>query len=499
MSDTQFDAIVIGSGPGGTSCATLLQKRGVRTLLVEKNDLLGGKMISIEKDGYAYDLFPHGQVPMTQPAFYQIYEELGVVDEWAPALSADDPRDIIRIAYRARDWKEYREVTQGQAMEDSTPFFKLWDIPESEQERIMEFMTGMVMMEEEELRQLDDVTMHDYLMRHDLPDAIYSYLAFHANASLAESVDRVAASEQILIMQQMMLEGGGGQYKGGFGQLTKVMIREFEKNGGTVMRQNRVERILIENGVAAGVVTAKGTFRAPVVVSSAGLQPTVLKLIEPQHLEQSYRDYVAGLEPGWAFTSIRYFLKEPVMDVAMYVTYSDDSWWNKERYDRCVAGETPEEVILFMVNHSFYDENAAPPGKQVLVSGTICPPDPDSDQIEALWKVMDEQMVKLFPKIWEATERREYGGPRDISKLTRDSVLPGHGGECVGLGQIAGQCGQFKPKSKSPIPGLYFSGADAGAAGMGTHQSALSGMAVADMVGDYLGELRANRKAAASG
>ena len=292
MSDTQFDAIVIGSGPGGTSCATLLQKRGVRTLLVEKNDLLGGKMISIEKDGYAYDLFPHGQVPMTQPAFYQIYEELGVVDEWAPALSADDPRDIIRIAYRARDWKEYREVTQGQAMEDSTPFFKLWDIPESEQERIMEFMTGMVMMEEEELRQLDDVTMHDYLMRHDLPDAIYSYLAFHANASLAESIDRVAASEQILIMQQMMLEGGGGQYKGGFGQLTKVMIREFEKNGGTVMRQNRVERILIENGVAAGVVTAKGTFRAPVVVSSAGLQPTVLKLIEPQHLEPLSRTWL---------------------------------------------------------------------------------------------------------------------------------------------------------------------------------------------------------------
>jgi hypothetical protein len=34
---------------------------------------------------------------------------------------------------------------------------------------------------------------------------------------------------------------------------------------------------------------------------------------------------------------------------------------------------------------------------------------------------------------------------------------------------------------------------------MGTHQSALSGMAVADMVGEYLKELGANRKAAASG
>ena len=489
MSGDDFDVIVIGSGPGGTGCATLLQKRGIRTLLVEKNETLGGKMISIESDGYAYDLFPHGQVPMHQPAFEEIFAELGVSEDWASGLSPDDPRDMIRIAYRARDWKEYRSVAQGQAMSDPTPFFKLWDIPEAEQERTFEFMTQMIEAEEEELDTLDDVTMHDYLARHGVPDAVYSYLAFHANASLAEPIDRVAASEQIRVMQHMMLSGGGGQYKGGFGQLTKVMIREFEKNGGTLSRSNRVERIIVENGKAAGVVTAKGTFRAPVVVSAAGLQPTVLKLVEPQHFDKSYRDYVAGLEPGWGFTSIRYFLNRPVMDVALYVAYSDDSWWNQERFDRCKAGEIPEEVILFMVNHKFYDEGAAPPGKQVLVSGTICSPDPEAKEIEGLWKRMDEQMVQLFPEIWDATERREYAGPKDISQLTRDSVLPGQGGECVGVGSVAGQCGKLKPKSQTPMPGLYISGADAGAAGMGTHQAATSAMRVADMVVDYIGTL----------
>jgi flavin-dependent dehydrogenase len=58
-----YDVIVIGSGPGGLSAATLLQKRGLDCLLIDKNNLLGGKMISIEKDGYAYDLFPHGSSP----------------------------------------------------------------------------------------------------------------------------------------------------------------------------------------------------------------------------------------------------------------------------------------------------------------------------------------------------------------------------------------------------------------------------------------------------
>ena len=60
ISNQAYDVVVIGSGPGGLSAATLLQKRGLDCLLIEKNNLLGGKMISIEKDGYAYDLFPHG-------------------------------------------------------------------------------------------------------------------------------------------------------------------------------------------------------------------------------------------------------------------------------------------------------------------------------------------------------------------------------------------------------------------------------------------------------
>jgi phytoene dehydrogenase-like protein len=145
-------------------------------------------------------------------------------------------------------------------------------------------------------------------------------------------------------------------------------------------------------------------------------------------------------------------------------------------------GQIPDEVILFMCNHSFYDEHAAPPGKQVLVAGTVCSPNPEAEEIEGLWRVMDEQMQVFFPEIWAATERRDYSGPKEISQLTRDSVLPGQGGECVGLGQVVGQCGKHKPKIGAPIRGLYFAGTDAGAAGMGTHQATLSGREAARLV-----------------
>jgi prolycopene isomerase len=489
VSDKSYEAIVIGSGPGGMACATLLQKRGIDTLLLEKNQLLGGKMMSIEKDGWAYDVFPHGQVPMRGSVFESIFAELGCPEDFQPALEPDDPRDIITLCYRRKDWKDYKKVTQGQAMADAKPFFDLWGIDEKEQAKAVAVMTEMLTMSDADRAKLDDVSMQEWLAERDVPDVLYSYMGFHANASLAEPIDLVAASEQILIMKQVMLQGGGGQYKGGFGQLTKVMQREFEKNGGTVLTGAKVERIRVEDGGVTGVESSAGCFTAPVVVSSAGIHPTVLKLVGGEHFSQGYVNYVRSLVPGWAFTSVRYFLSKPVMKTAMYVVWSDDSWLDTARFRKQKEGVEPEEVILFMCNHSFYDEQAAPPGKQVLVSGTVCSSNPDAKEIEGLWRCMDRQMQRFFPEIWEATERKEYNGPKEISDLTRDSVLFAQRGECVGLGQIVGQCGGKKPKSETEIRGLYLAGADAGGEGMGTHQSGLSGQRVARMVQHYLNKI----------
>jgi len=486
MSEQNFDVIVIGSGPGGTSCATLLQKKGIRTLLLEKNEVLGGKMFSVDKDGYAYDLFPHGQVPIRGNAFEDIFATLGVSDEYVPALDIDDQREMITLAYRRKEWKDYRIISQKQGLTDPTPFFSLWEATPEECEQAMVLMTEMITLPPEELAKLDNVTMEEWLSTRKVPTPLYSYLGFQANASLAEPIDLVAASEFILIMQHMMIQGGGGQYKGGFGLLTNVMVREFEKNGGTVIKNCRVEKVIVEDGATTGVVTSQGTFRAPVVVSSAGIHPTILKLVGEEHFDKTYVNYVKSLVPGWAFTSIRYFLNKPVMKTGIYAVWSDESWLNMERFRKVKAGQLPEDITLFMVNHSFFDEHAAPPGKQVLVSGTVCSSNPDAKEIQAVWDKMDEQTKKLFPEIWDSIERKEYNGPKQISKLTRDSVVPGGGGECVGVAQIVGQCGAMKPKSETSVRGLYIAGADAGAAGMGTHQSGLSGTYVARMVEHYL-------------
>lgn len=177
MPKERYDVIVIGSGPGGLSCAALLQKRGIRTLLIEKNGFCGGKMVSIEKDGYAYDLFPHGQVPVNQPAFQGIFNELGVGDEFQPALRPDDPREMIKMVYRRRDWKHFKMVSTRQAMTDSNPLFQLWEIDEEAQQKALAFMTDVVMMPEDTLGELDNVSMHEFMSRYDIPCPASTILA----------------------------------------------------------------------------------------------------------------------------------------------------------------------------------------------------------------------------------------------------------------------------------------------------------------------------------
>ena len=149
----------------------------------------------------------------------------------------------------------------------------------------------------------------------------------------------------------------------------------------------------------------------------------MLKLVGARHFESSYVDYVRSLVPGWGWASVRYFLNKRVMKHRMYMVFSDDSWWNQERAERVKAGHVPDEVIVFITVPSNFDTTMAPPGKQCLVTGTICSPDPDAAEVEMLYGKLDEMLAKLFPEAWAAVERRECEGPAEVSRHTRDHVL----------------------------------------------------------------------------
>jgi phytoene dehydrogenase-like protein len=266
----------------------------------------------------------------------------------------------------------------------------------------------------------------------------------------------------------------------------------FKANGGEVLTGAKVQSITVDEGRVTGVKTKDKTFKASIVVSNAGIQPTVLKLAGEEHFDKSYVGYVRDIVPSLGFTCMRYIFSKPVMEHGVYVATTEDSFLDVERLEKMRDGIIPDEIALDGVVASHFDPEMAPKGKQMLLLGTWCTPDPRGKEIKPLHKKIDELFAEMFPDAVPYIESREgFMGPAEVSTLSRDQVLPGVGGEAAGSAVTVGYCGKHKPNPRSPLPGLFFVGHDAGGGGyLATHQAVFSGLNVAPLVHFYWMERR---------
>ena len=74
--------VVIGTGPGGSSCAALLASRGMDVTVLEQNDFIGGKCSTYEENGFKVDTGIHMFATGASGPHGQVARELGVSQPW---------------------------------------------------------------------------------------------------------------------------------------------------------------------------------------------------------------------------------------------------------------------------------------------------------------------------------------------------------------------------------------------------------------------------------
>lgn len=480
MSAREYDVIIVGAGLGGLVCGALLAKWGRRVLVIDKNKAPGGKQMGISVRGFTGEMWPTYGIPIETGPFKDAFDQLGIAPRLDLALGSN------ALMYRQPKGKWVTTVNPpGQQDMDSTiNMFRAWQLTRRQTETAMKVLAEMALMTPEQLDALSDVSVRQWVAQHgDLPRPLFGFLAVQSNL-LATGLYELVALWELAKIMRIFASSTHAYPRGGYFKLVRDIADVLKAHHGDLKLGTRVEKILVEKGRVAGVATRDDLYKAPIVVSNAGIQPTVLKLVGEKHFDQGYVNYVKGIVPSLGFCCQRYIFREPVMEQGVCIATSADSYLDVARHEAMRAGSIPPVVSIYAVNPSHFDPDMAPRGKQMLLLGTWCRPDPKAREIKALQERVDQQFVEMFPRESRYIQAREgYAGPAQVSALTRDSVLPGLGGEAVGLAVSVGYCGKSKPSIRSPIHGLFYVGHDAGGAGyLGTHQAVSSGVRTAPAV-----------------
>ncbi len=485
-----YDVIVVGAGVGGLGCAALLSHSGLRTLVLEKNNYIGGRCVSYKKNNCVIDAFIHMFTSCENGPHGQILKQTEMED--AIKFWHVDPANKPALILHGKS-HVYPDLSYA-SDEDMRDTFKGLLMPDKDYEAALKLNTDIYGMPEEKTHEIDNLTFLEWLQKYSSHEAL---LALHAHRCMLMGVvglHEASAGEAIRMTQRWQQKGNLGYPIGGCQAIPDGFAKIIRHYGGEIRTKARVSKILIDKGASAGVILDSGEeISARAVVSNSGLKETVINMISEDALPQEYLDYVRGLTCGMfgsddfmnMFLNIKVLLDEPIIEPpVIFAVGLAPVGISGEQNSLKPFTESNSQYIhqynTFMPIPSNMDPSLVPSGQQILnFPGMLFPGTSDlkqaiDDQInflEILYPGLKQHI--LWTDVIKGSAVKQYSGRQQS--------------DIIGLAQIVGQVGKDRPSPVSPLPGLFFTGADVGQDNIGTELAAESALRVAPIIQDFLG------------
>ena len=125
---SHYDAIVIGAGPNGLTCAAYLAKAGKQVLLVERRHETGGGLNTDEYYGFRLNLHAiYHMMAEKMPAYADLdLANLSLRYVYPEVIAAFPYRDGSSLIF-SRDHRETARSIEALCPDDAEAFLRMWD------------------------------------------------------------------------------------------------------------------------------------------------------------------------------------------------------------------------------------------------------------------------------------------------------------------------------------------------------------------------------------
>lgn len=485
----KFDAIVIGSGIGGLSVASLLAKAGKKVLVLERHYVIGGYTHAFQRKGYEWDVGLHyvGDVhidgtPLNKAFRYISNDNL----KWEPL---DDVYDRVVFG------DERFDFVRGRA--NFLAKLKEYFPAEKDHEAIDKYFALL-----EEVRKLGIGYYAEKVIPPFLAKIFGGWLRKdvlkYSDLTTAEVLGKLTTNEKLLgvltaqygdygllpsqssfymhaLLANHYMEGAGYPV-GGAGRVAATIVPVIEEHGGQALYYAEVKSIVVEGNKAVGVEMADGKrIFADLVISDAGVINTYSKLLPPEVIKRhGLADKLKHLQPSAAHMGLYIGIKDSPKNLKLpkcnYWIFPDQYNHETGRNNyKEITNEIPVAYVSFPAAKD-PEWQRKHPDKTTVEGIIIVPYEWFSKWEGTTWKKRDEEYEKIKENVAQQILAKIYHvepqlkGKIDFyevsSPLSTKKFTDHQKGEIYGVSHTPERFRQDFLKPYTPVKNLFLTGQD---------------------------------------